>query len=55
MKRETLIYKIVQSLNDNGALDVNNYLNNVEQCKEVHDIIEKALDGVLLIEGRLIE
>lgn len=55
MKRDTLIYKIVQSLNDNGALDVNNYLNNIEQCKDVHDIIEKALDGVVLIQGEVME
>lgn len=55
MKRDTLIYKIVQALNDEGALDVNNYLNNIEQCKDVHDVIERTLDGIVLIEGRVIE
>ncbi|WP_190283555.1 hypothetical protein [Cellulosilyticum sp. WCF-2] len=55
MKRDTLIYKIIQLLNDNGSLDVNNYLNNIEQCKDVHDIIEKVLDDYVIVEGQIIE
>lgn len=55
MKRNTLIAKIVQTLNDEGALDVDNYPNNIEQCIDVHDIIERVLDNVVLIEGSVIE
>lgn len=55
MKRDTLIYKIVQALNDEGALDVNNYSNNIEQCTDVHDIIEKVLDDYVIVEGRMVD
>lgn len=40
MNRQMLILKIVQALNDSGALDVNHYLNGFEQCQDAHDIIE---------------
>ena len=55
MKRDTLIWKIVQSLNENGALDVNNYLNYVEQANDIHDIIEKELDRYLIVSGEVME
>lgn len=55
MKRDELIYKIVQSLNDNGVLDVGNYSDTAEQCQDVHDVISKVLDGVVLINGSVIE
>lgn len=55
MTRQTLIYKIVQTLNDEGILDVHNYPNNIEQCKDVHDIIERVLDNIVLIEGSVVE
>lgn len=55
MKRQTLIYKIVQALNDAGALDVNNYMTGIDQYNDVHDIIEKELDGIVLVEGSVME
>ena len=55
MKRDTLIWKIVQTLNDEGTLDINNYLNYIEQANDIHDIIEKELDGYLLVKGEVME
>ena len=55
MTRETLIQKIVQALDDNGALNENNYLDNTDQCQDVYNILENALDGIILIEGSVIE
>ena len=43
MKRDTLIWKIVQTLNDNGALDINNYMNYTEQDGDIHDLIKKRV------------
>lgn len=54
MTRQTLIYKIIQSLNDEGALDVNNYLN-IEQVDDMYKIIERVLDNIVLVEGSVIE
>lgn len=55
MTRQTLIYKIIQRLHEEGALEVNNYMNYIEQANDIYSIIEKELDGILLIEGRAIE
>lgn len=54
MTRQTLIYKIIQRLHEEGALDVNNYLNYIEQVDDMYNIIEEELDGILLIEGSII-
>lgn len=55
MKRDTLIWKIVQSLHDAGALEIDNYMNYIEQANDIHNIIEKVLDGVVLIQGEVME
>ena len=55
VKRDTLIWKIVQTLNDNGALDVNNYMNYIEQANDIHNIIEKELDGYVIVKGEVME
>ena len=55
MTRNTLIWKITNALNEAGALDINNYLNMIDQSNEVHDIIEKELDGIVLVEGSVME
>lgn len=55
MTRQTLIYKIIQSLHDEGVLEVNNYMNYIEQANDIYNIIERALDNIILIEGSVIE
>ena len=55
MTRQTLIYKIIQSLNDEGALDVKNYLNYVEQVNDMYTIVERVLDDYVIVEGSVIE
>ena len=55
MKRDTLIWKITNALNDNGALEANNYMNYIEQANDIHDIIEKELDGYLIVKGEVME
>lgn len=55
MTRQTLIYKIIQSLNDEGALDVNNYMNYIDQAEDIYNIIERVLDNIVLVEGSVIE
>lgn len=55
MTRQTLIYKIIQSLHDEGALDVHNYLNYIEQVNDMYNIIERVLDNIVLIEGEVLQ
>ena len=55
MTRQTLIYKIIQSLHDEGALEVDNYYNYIEQANDMYNIIERVLDNIVLIEGSVIE
>lgn len=54
MTRESLIYKIIQSLHDEGALDINNYYDYSEQANDMYSIIEKILDDYVIIEGHVI-
>lgn len=54
MTRESLIYKIIQSLHDEGALDINNYYGYSEQVNDMYSIIEKILDDYVIIEGHTI-
>ena len=55
MTRNTLIWKIVNSLNDNGALDLNNYTTYIEQANDIHDIIRKELEDYLSVKGEVVE
>ena len=55
MKRETLIWKIVNALNDNDALDIRNFETYVEQANAIHDIIQEELEDIVLIKGKVIE
>lgn len=54
MTRQALIKKMVYMLREEGALDIDNYMNGIEQCQDVKKIIEKCLDGFEIIEGRVI-
>ena len=47
MTRETLIWKIVNALHDNDTL--------VEQANEIHDIIQRELEDIILIQGSVID
>lgn len=40
MKKDTLIWKITNKLHDEGALELGNYMNYIEQANDIHDIIE---------------
>ena len=55
MKRETLIWKIVNALNDNDTLDVRNFNNYVEQANIIHDVIQEELEDYVIVEGSVIE
>lgn len=55
MTRQTLIYKIIQRLHEEGALEVDNYMNYIEQANDMYKIIERVLDNIVLIEGSVIE
>lgn len=55
MTRQTLIYKIIQRLHEEGALEVNNYINYIEQANDMYNIIEKELDDFTLIKGDVLK
>lgn len=55
MTKQTPIYKLIQRLKEEGALEIENYMNYIEQVNAIYSIIERELDGILLIEGRVIE
>ena len=55
MTRQTLIYKIIQSLHEEGALDVNNYPTYVDQVDDMYSVIERVLDDYVIVEGSVIE
>lgn len=55
MNKKSLIYKIVNRLLDEEALDINNFMNGIEQGNAVADIIEKELDGYLIVKGEVLE
>lgn len=54
MNRQVLIDKIVYYLREEGALDVDNYVNVIEQCQDVKKIIENILTDYVIIEDRVI-
>lgn len=55
MKRDTLIWKMINRLHDEGALELGNYMNYIEQANDIHNIIERELDGYGLFEGGVLE
>ena len=55
MKKDTLIWKIINKLHDEGALELSNYVNYIEQANDIHDIIEKILIDYVIIEGVVVE
>lgn len=55
MKKDTLIWKIVNALHDNETLDVKNFETYVEQANAIHDVIEKELETYVLIKGNVVE
>lgn len=55
MTRQTLIWKMINALHDEGALEVNNYMNYIEQSNDMYKVIERVLDNIVLIEGSVIE
>lgn len=55
MTRQALIEKMVYTLREEGALDIGNYMNSVEQCQDIKKIIEKCLDSFEIIEGRVLK
>lgn len=55
MKRDVLIWKIVNRLHEDGALEVGNYMDCIDQTKDIHDIIEKILIDYVIIEGSIVE
>ena len=55
MTRNTLIWKIVNALNDNETLDIRNFETYVEQAHAIHDIIQEELEDIVLIKGKVIE
>lgn len=54
MTRQTLIYKIIQSLKEEGALDVNNYITYVDQVDDMYSVIERVLDDYVIVEGEVL-
>ena len=55
MKKDTLIWKIVNALHDNDTLDVRNFETYVEQAHAIHDIIQEELEDYVIVEGSVIE
>ena len=55
MTRQTLIWKMINSLHEEGALEIENYMNYIEQANDMYSIIERVLDNIVLIEGSVIE
>lgn len=51
MTRNTLIWKIVNALNDNDTLDVKNFDTYVEQAHAIHDVIQEELEDYVIVEG----
>lgn len=54
MTRKDLIEDIAMKLADNEALDIRNYENELDQLEHVQYIINKALDGYVLVKGEVI-
>ncbi len=54
MKRNTLIWKITNKLNDEGVLDINNFINYIDQANAIHDVIENELDSYILVKGEVL-
>lgn len=55
MTRQTLVYKIIQRLKEEGALEIENYMNYIEQVNDMYNIIEEELKDFTLIKGEVIE
>ena len=55
MKRDVLIWKIVNMLHEEGALELDNYMNYIDQANDLHDIIDKILIDYVIIEGSVVE
>ncbi len=55
MTRNTLIWKIVNALNDNDTLDIRNFETYVEQANAIHDVIQEELEGYVIVEGSVID
>ncbi|ADZ82597.1 hypothetical protein [Cellulosilyticum lentocellum] len=55
MKRDTLIWKIVNRLHDERALELDNYMNYIEQANDIYKIIERELKDFTLIQGEVME
>ena len=55
MTRNTLIWKIVNALNDNETLDIRNFDTYVEQANAIHDVIQEELEDYVIVEGRVID
>ena len=55
MTRNTLIWKIVNALNDNETLDIRNFDTYVEQANAIHDVIQEELEDYLLVKGEVID
>lgn len=55
MTRDTLIWMIINKLHDEGALELDNYVNYIEQANDIHNIIEEILNSYVIIQGRVIE
>lgn len=55
MTRNTLIWKIVNALNDNETLDIRNFETYVEQAHAIHDIIQEELEGYVIVEGKEVQ
>ena len=55
MTRQVLIDKIVYMLREEGALDIDNYMNRIEQCQDIRKIIESCLHDYVIVEGLVIE
>lgn len=55
MTRQTLIWKMINALHDEGALDIDNYSTYIEQTGDMYEIIERVLDNIVLIEGEVLQ
>ena len=55
MTKQTLIWKMINALHDEGALEIENYHGYIEQAEDMYEIIERVLDNIVLIEGSVIE
>lgn len=55
MNRKMLIAKIVSRLIDEGTTDLNNYVNLIEQHKDMCKIVEQELDSYVIINGEVVD